>query len=477
MSARLRPARLALTPLIALLALSGCATADLDGQLGRVRQDTAAFGTTELTLQRSSDEHAAAQRLSAELLAQPLANSTDAVRLALAHSPALQAALAQGAADAAAAAQSGRIANPVFSFERVRSGSELEFGRLLSFGLLDLLTLPQRQGMARQRQVEAQLRLSAEVVDQLTQVRQAWVQAVGAQQLLGAAQLVQQSAAASAELARRMQAAGNFNKLDRARQQAFHAEATTQLALAQHQATASREALVRALGLSEDEAEQLRLPARLPEVPGQALSPEAVTQSAQQARLDVRLAAAALDAAASAQGLGRLTSLTDVELGLIRNSVHDTADGHRSRSRGTELSLRLPLFDAGDAQRAQFNALTLAAAQRLEATTRAASSQLREAYSAYRTAHDIALHQRDAVMPLRQAISDETLLRYNGMLIGVFELLADSRERINSVSATLTAQQQFWLADAALQASLIGRPISAALSSSTRSGPAPDAGH
>jgi hypothetical protein len=80
-------------------------------------------------------------------------------------------------------------------------------------------------------------------------------------------------------------------------------------------------------------------------------------------------------------------------------------------------------------------------------------------------------------MPLRQAISDETVLRYNGMLIGVFELLADSRERINSVSATIAAQQQFWLADAALQASLIGRPTAAALSASARSGAAPDAGH
>jgi len=305
------------------------------------------------------------------------------------------------------------------------------------------------------------------------------VQAVAAQQLLGAAQLVQQSAGASAELARRMQAAGNFNKLDRARQQAFHAEATTQLALAQHQATASREALVRALGLTEDEAEQLRLPARLPELPTQALSAEVVTQSARQARLDVRLAAAALDSAASAQGLGRLTSLTDVELGIRRDTVQDPS-GRASR-RGGEISLRLPLFDAGDAQRAQYSAQTLAAAQRLEATTRAASSQLREAYSAYRTAHDIALHQRDEVMPLRQAISDETVLRYNGMLIGVFELLADSRERIQSVSATITAQQQFWLADAALQASLIGRPTAttaaAALSSSARSGAAPDAGH
>ena len=61
-------------------------------------------------------------------------------------------------------------------------------------------------------------------------------------------------------------------------------------------------------------------------------------------------------------------------------------------------------------------------------------------------------------MPLRKTMSDENLLRYNGMLIGVFELLADTRDQIASVMAAMNAQQQFWLADAALASSLIGRP-------------------
>ena len=32
----------------------------------------------------------------------------------------------------------GRIANPIFSFERMVAGDELELGPCLSFGLLDL---------------------------------------------------------------------------------------------------------------------------------------------------------------------------------------------------------------------------------------------------------------------------------------------------------------------------------------------------
>jgi hypothetical protein len=62
---------------------------------------------------------------------------------------------------------------------------------------------------------------------------------------------------------------------------------------------------------------------------------------------------------------------------------------------------------------------------------------------------------------LRKAISEENLLRYNGMLIGVFELLADAREQIVSVIQAIDAQREFWLADAALQAALIGEPIAA----------------
>ena len=61
-------------------------------------------------------------------------------------------------------------------------------------------------------------------------------------------------------------------------------------------------------------------------------------------------------------------------------------------------------------------------------------------------------------MPLRQVIAEENVLRYNGMLIGVFELLAEARDQVASVTRAIEAQRQFWLADAALAATLIGRP-------------------
>jgi len=363
------------------------------------------------------------------------------------------------------------------SFERMVNGAELELGRALSFGLLDVLTLPARQGIASLRIEQSQLRLTSEVIDQVTKVRQAWVRAVTAEQTFQYAQQVFASAEASSELARRMQSVGNFNRLRRAREQAFYADAATRLATASHQVTATREELVRFLGLDEAQAQALTLPKRLPDLPKQALEPQVVGTQATRARLDIRLAQSALAASAKSQGLTTVTSLTDIELTARSNTQFDNATGARSSPRGYEIGIRLPIFDWGNMQRDAMNARTLAAANFLEATVRTAGSSLRESYSAYRTSYDIARHYRDEVVPLRKVIAEENQLRYNGMIIGVFELLADSRDQVNAVTAAIGAEQQFWLADAALKASMIGRPTNTNLSvtSSAPSGGA--AGH
>jgi hypothetical protein len=88
------------------------------------------------------------------------------------------------------------------------------------------------------------------------------------------------------------------------------------------------------------------------------------------------------------------------------------------------------------------------------ATGLQARSEVREAYHAYRTAFDIARHYRDEIVPLRKQISGEVLLRYNGMLTSVFELLADSREQAAAVQASIEALRDFWLAEADLQVAL-----------------------
>ena len=458
-----------LSALGSAMVLAGCASVNIDQTLDSTNAATQDFTQGKLELSRSTQQREGRARLSTDLLAQPL-DMNAAVQLALANSPAVQTLVAQSWADMAQADRGGRMANPMFTFERTTLGSELEIGRLLSFGLLDLLTLPQRRAISSSQVAQARVQLSANVVEQVTQVRQAWVRAVAAQQALSYARQVNTSAQASAELARRMQQVGNFNKLQRMRQQVFYADSAAQLAASQHAATAAREELTRLLGLTDEQAMQLKLPERLPDLPKEPRQPQTVSARASEQRLDVQMARQQLDAAGKSQGLNLLTSLVDVELGLRRDTVFDNAAGTSTPRRGFELGIRLPIFDWGTASRDAMNAQSIAAASRYESTVRSASSQLRESYSAYRTAYDLARHYRDEIVPLRKTMAEENVLRYNGMLIGVFELLADNREQINSVSAAINAFQQFWLADAALAASVTGKPTSTMMDAPAASG-------
>ncbi|AMM24047.1 MAG: TolC family protein [Variovorax sp.] len=458
--------------------LAGCASVGIEDALKDTNTNAQQFTGGKLELSRTQEQRDRRAALSQELLAKPLSQS-DAVQLALANSPSVQALIAQSWGDIAAANQTSRLPNPIFTFERMRLNSELEFGRLLSFGLVDLILLPQRLSISKGQANQAKVQLTGVVVDQVTQVKQAWVRAVAAKQSLQYAEQVNKSAQASAELARRMQLIGNFSKLQRARQQVFYADATTQLAMAQHATTAACEELIRILGLNDEQAAKLALPERLPDLPKTPREAKEVAATATEQRLDVQLARAQLDVAGRSQGLNLLSTFTDVEVGGRRDTVFDNAAGTKSTRRGFELDIRLPLFDWGSAQRDALNAQSLVAANRYDAAVRGASSQLREGYSAYRTAYDISRHYRDEIVPLRQAMADENVLRYNGMLIGVFELLAEARDQISSVTNAINAQQQFWLADAALAASVMGKPTSMgnSMSMSGREGASAGAGH
>ena len=454
---------------IAALSLiaGGCASLDGAREIESVNQTLTDFTASDLRL--NDDAAVTRERLASRtiLLESPLTQDA-AVRVALLGSPSLQALLEKETVRIADAQREGRISNPTLTYERLRVDGKTEIGRILSIGLLELLTLPQRQRIAAAEGEAAAARLALTVVDEVTRVRQAWVRAVAADQKLRYAERVLESSKATAELARRMEAAGNFNRLSRARQQAYEADARTQLMLARAQASADREALVRALGLDDSDASRLRLPDRLPDIPKTAISPEEISARASKERLDIRLSEANWRAAARRSGLGELTTRTDIELGLVR-------DGEAN---GYEVELRLPVFDFGDLNRRVLGGHARSALNDLEATRRAAGSHLRESYAGYLAAHAVARNHLDELIPLRRMISDETLLRYNGMIIGVFELLADAREQVTTVIAAIDAEQQYWLAEAALESALVGRPTMstpiAATAASTRTSTAKD---
>jgi hypothetical protein len=443
-----------LAAVLVALGLTGCASVSIQENSDATAEFARAEVGVAAVFNATPEGRSAAEARARELLARPL-SSEGAVELALRFSPRFQELLASSAAASAAATQSARLPNPIIEWERLAAGHGVEIERALRISLLDALLLPRRATLAELQQVQHRLRSAGDVVRTTADVRQAWVDAVAAAQSVTYAEQVQSAAAAGAELGRSMAASGNFSRLERARQQAFYADATAELARARLEATAARERLVRLLGLGPQLSASMRLPERLPDLPAAPVTEDAVGGRAFEDRIDVQLARAELDYTAKSLGLTRVTSTVNLlEVGGLRNS---TPEGESEK--GWAVEVAVPVFDFGDARRANAQAVYLASLNRTAQVTVDAHSRVRESYVAYRTAFDLAKHYIDEIVPLRKSIAEENLLLYNGMLISVFELLADAREQVASVRQAIAAQRDFWAADAALRAALIGQPV------------------
>lgn len=431
--------------------LGGCASFSPDGGYGDVSRLTQErIGQpVRLTKQTAADDDVAAQQVRL-LLARPL-SADAAVQIALMNNPGLKAALADLGVSEAQFVQAGRLRNPGFSFSRMRGGDAVEIERSVTFDIIGLLTLPVRTGIEQRRFEQAKLTAAAQAVGLANATRKAYFTAVAAAQSAAFAEQVRTAAEASSELAERMSKVGNWSKLDQARERAFYQDAVTQLARTRHEATASREQLVRLLGLW-DTQQALTLPDRLPDLPKEPAQFANAESQAIAQRLDLLVARRDTDATARTLGLTKPTRFINV---LDAGYANKSASG-APRENGYEIALELPLFDWGGARVAQAEALYMQAVNRTADTAVRARSEVREAYSAYRTTYDVARHYRDEVVPLRKRISDEVLLRYNGMLASVFELLADSREQLAAVNTAIETQRDFWIAETTLQAAIHG---------------------
>ncbi|MBZ2209745.1 TolC family protein [Massilia soli] len=437
-----------LIPSALALLLSGCASLSADGGYSDVQALAQARSAQPVPARPVAG--AAAERQLAELLAKPLTVDS-AVQLALSNNRGLQASYAELGVAEADLVQAGRIANPVFSFGRIKGHEGIELERTLTLPIMGLLTMPIALPLERRRFEQAQMRAAGELLRVADDTRRAFYSAVAAQQSAAYMEQVKDSADASAELARRMAAAGNWSKLQQAREQAFYADTVAQLARARQAKVAERERLTRLIGLWGNNT-QFQLPDRLPDLPAAPRDIQNAEAQAMANRLDMLMAQKELAGLAASLGLTRATRFVNLlDLSYLHNT---TPDGEREK--GWEIEFQIPLFDWGTARVSKAEQLYMQAVHRAAASAVDARSEVRESYLAYRTAYDLARHYRDEIVPLKKRISDEQLLRYNGMLIGVFELLADARDQIMSVNAAIEAQRDYWVADSALHAAMTG---------------------
>lgn len=431
-------------------ALTGCATLSDDGGFGPVATNAGERIGAKPAVMRSDRDTAQVAAVVNEKLARPL-TAEDAVQIAVINSRALQAKYWEVGIAEAELVEAGRIENPGFSFVRTTSGEEVSYERTFTTSLINLITLPLSSRIEARRFERERLAVAAEIVEHAAETRRAYFEAVAAEQGLAYSRQVQSAAEASAELMARMAKVGNSSALDVAREEAFLADAVAETARATTEAVQAREELARLMGLWGAQV-QFKLPERLPDLPAEPLAQPDLERLAVSERLDIQAARLRVRETASNLGLTRATRFINVlELGYINGRSGE------ERETGYEISLEIPLFDWGSARTARAEATYMQAANELAQTAIDARSEARERYVAYRASYDLARHYRDRVIPLRKQIADETLLRYNGMLVGVFELLEDARDQAEAVKASIDATRDFWIAQTNLQAAIGGK--------------------
>ena len=449
-----------------LTLMAGCAQFSPDGGMALVSEAAHRDLGKEVTALRTPEDALSSRAVVDRLLARTL-TADAAVQIALLNNRGLQAAYNDLAVSEAVRIGESLPPNPTISLSRLASSAEIEIERQIVADVLALATLPARSEIAGARFRQAQLRAVWETLRIAADTRRAYYRAVAGRDLTGFLTQAKEAAETTTRLAARLGETGAMNKLDQAREQVFYADLTAQLATNRQRATSDREVLIRMMCLWGEDL-KLKLPNRLPSLPKRPEKLAGIEVEAIGRRVDLQISRLEIEALGRLYGLTQASRFINIlDAGYQDKVTRDRATGERVKDRGFDVQFQIPIFDFGEVRVRDAEATYMGAVNQLLERAVNVRSEARDAYRNYRSAYDIANHYNREILPLRKIISDESQLRYNGMLIDVFALLAEARQRIVATTSAIEAGREFWLASVNLSTAVIGGGTSTAEATQT----------
>jgi outer membrane protein, heavy metal efflux system len=258
---------------------------------------------------------------------------------------------------------------------------------------------------------------------------------------------------AAVDVARRMVEAGNMTALELAAfEQRFRA---TQLELTalQVELRIKREAVNRVMGLHE-ETDWRAKSADHRAVEALSIRTEGAGRSVLDASLELSAQRSEIVALAKQRGIEQ----TKACLPELKVGVDSERDSGGTWAVGPALVLTVPLFDQGRAAIAAVDAQMQASWDRYAQTAVAIASATRAALTRMEATRQSLRMQEEEVVPLNQKALREMLLQYNGMLVGVFDLLRAKEQEIEAQARWAELTRDFRLANLDLQHLLAGAP-------------------
>ena len=409
---------------------------------------------------QSTSEDAAVVDAVRSMLQQEL-TIDEAVQIALLNNRSLQATYEELGIAQADLVQAGLLRNPLFgaSFrfpDKTVGGhrsTNTEFSVVQDF--LDLLVRPLRKKVAAAQFEQTKLRVGNTILNLAAEVRSTYYALQADEQTIEMRRTVVQATEAAVDIATRQHDAGTLKTLDLANQQGFHDQAKLDMTRTDIQIVADRERLNRLMGIWGADT-MWKLPERLPELPESEIPMEHLESIAVSQRLDLAAARQETQVVAHALSLTRKYRYFYVfDVGV--DSEHDVADDVTFT--GPNLTLELPIFDQRQASISRLEAQLRQSLQRLASLAIDIRSEVREIRERLLAARNVAKYHHDIILPLRQRIVDESQLYYNGMLIGVYELLLAKQNQVNAGREYIETLRDYWIARSDLERAVGGRLI------------------
>jgi cobalt-zinc-cadmium efflux system outer membrane protein len=465
------------------LGSTGCVSTSLQADLARVHELTRAPMPQKLH-RVAADVEPETDESVRQLLQQPL-TADAAVRIALLNNRELRASLRDLGVARGRLLQAGLLPNPEFELElrapELLYEPQAEFR--VEYDLTTAVLAPVRSSVARADLDAARYRAAATVVEVGYNVRAAYYANQAAQQRLVLTTRALDAFAATRDAARALFEGGNTPELDVATQEVAYEAARATAAQIELELLTSREQLQRLLGLHGD-ATTWTIPDGLARSPEHEPPFEQLERKAIVASLELAETRSRLEATARRTGLSRAEGwLPDVSVGVIteRESRLAGEPFNSDWKWGGVINFTLPLLDRRQGTTAATEAEFDAMMERYQGMAIDIRSATRELGNRLRSSHLRARQYQQVLLPARQRLMQQMMLQYNGMQIGVFQLLQARRDQLNTELAYVETLREYWTARAALDALLAGRrvglPTAAAGASSFAGGDEPSGGH
>jgi cobalt-zinc-cadmium efflux system outer membrane protein len=387
------------------------------------------------------------------LLRKPLTVES-AVQIALFNNRSLQATFVEIGLSAAEVIEAATIPNPKIDLairfpDKPPSGTYIDYSAAIDF--LSIIMIPLKMRVAKDRLQAAALRVADEILELVSQVKEAYYSEQASQQLLKRFQLILDTNAASLDLAQRQHQAGNITDLALAQQQASYSRSRLDVATTEAEMRRNRERLNRLLGLWGSDTDW-QIAGELPEVPSSELPVKSLERLAISQRLDLQADYLLLTSEAKNLGLTRAFRL----LGALDFGIESERETDAQTRTGPTFAIELPIFSQGQARINKSEATLRQAENKFEALAVGIRSQIRELRDELISKREIARFYQEELLPDQRRILNESLINYNAMAIGNFELFTSKAEEARTERENIEAVRDYWITRTELERAVGG---------------------